>query len=118
MGSTFFKRYDLLRNNFYAKTKQFPQMRTSAEGKSKASGLATDLQGIDGALDSPDGVDHVSLTKMFQSWEKHARSYAQQIDAKPGVGVLDWMTKTQQAFSENDKKEIINESRAFGRGIE
>ncbi len=118
MASTFLKRFDLLRNDFHNKTSQWPQLRKASDGKEKSSGIGADLGKIDAALDAAGGVDVATLTSAYQAFEKHARTYAQQIDAKPGVGVLEWMGKGGAAPPRAESDKIVAESQAFGKKLE
>lgn len=72
MASTFLKRFQLLRDDFHNKTKQWPQLRKASDGKEKISGIAADLERIDTALDATAGVDVAALTSAYQAFEKHA----------------------------------------------
>ena len=116
MASTFFKRYELSRQNFYAKTKQFPQLKTSSDGKQKTSGIGDDLKELDSLLDSAK-MDTAKLSTVFQNFNKHARMYAEQLSYSPGKGVMDWMTKTTPV-SDKDKKSLVDQTKEFQSQIE
>ena len=118
MSSTFLKRFHQIRDDFHGKTKQWPQMRLASDGSEKATGIVDDLKKLDTAIDTP-GIDFAALTAAFQSFEKHARTYAQQIDAKPGKGVLEWVAKEKKAeLTEKEIKNLEEQSRAFGKQLE